>query len=723
MGANFAAMIHAIPNQPIDLTGTLPAEGCCTDQQPPSHIGDKDYIHFQVDTSFCPGWTPLHDGVMQGVVTTGNGWAYTIDGCLYFGTGDEGATATVPGFTPVVGGHYVVILDFDRLDGSAEVCMGGVCSLVSGPGQAMLSITAQTADPLVITVGGAGGRLPRLRLCGLRIYANPMDYTLIVGEDEYDYATYPTFFSLDGSALTVMAPMEAMGLDVGDCITIGLRDDCDEETLTSQPFEVVDSADCKYLQVRLCNDGAALGFTGGFIPRTRVPGMLAWVEYEYERRTERDNNGRIRTTYGDRQSVYRLRVSEINSSDHAFLSLAPIAHHVYIGGREVVVDVDQYQPIYGDVRHYMGGVDLTVRPKEEMVRNILCEAEGDGCSSKEDPICPEPDIAFSMNWPMLSVEIFSADGFSPCTFLAEQPDGQTHGVSYAGPIPSGKINIGNFTGIMPIKVSVTDCGPMACMYFTQVIPVPPEMDCDTPGSLSLTVGQDVMVDLSTSTGWFTAKDHHGDLLVFAVGSYPTLPAGSYCIYPSDDQGEQAGTASLVTLIGDDTGTATLDITRMDAGEAFMIISLPITDLDTTCTTPREMFISGSKIKVLDLSGYVSAPNTAWGGTQFGPMSLLEKVIFDPSKVYTDVQVYSSPQLSEITGLAELRRTYSPIQYSGNALPAAAVNMILAACVQAGSTYWGAGVLFLDGGTSAAPTGQGITDKSTLQGWGATVVTN
>lgn len=49
-----------------------------------------------------------------------------------------------------------------------------------------------------------------------------------------------------------------------------------------------------------------------------------------------------------------------------------------------------------------------------------------------------------------------------------------------------------------------------------------------------------------------------------------------------------------------------------------------------------------------------------------------------------------------------------------------INIILAACVAAGSPN---GILDLSGGTNAAPTGQGITDKATLILAGWTVTTN
>ncbi len=69
-----------------------------------------------------------------------------------------------------------------------------------------------------------------------------------------------------------------------------------------------------------------------------------------------------------------------------------------------------------------------------------------------------------------------------------------------------------------------------------------------------------------------------------------------------------------------------------------------------------------------------------------------------------------------------------INISGQKLTQANVNAILALLVSLdgtnGTTLWGAGkTLTINGGTNGAPSGQGITDKATLQGRGATITTN
>lgn len=65
--------------------------------------------------------------------------------------------------------------------------------------------------------------------------------------------------------------------------------------------------------------------------------------------------------------------------------------------------------------------------------------------------------------------------------------------------------------------------------------------------------------------------------------------------------------------------------------------------------------------------------------------------------------------------------FNEVDFGGNALSAATVNHILARAVASAS--FTSGTIILSGGTNAAPTGQGITDKAILQGRGVTVNTN
>ncbi len=92
---------------------------------------------------------------------------------------------------------------------------------------------------------------------------------------------------------------------------------------------------------------------------------------------------------------------------------------------------------------------------------------------------------------------------------------------------------------------------------------------------------------------------------------------------------------------------------------------------------------------------------------------------------------SMAALTDLTGFwtsGTLKSVNGNITMSANALTAASVNHILSVVASldgtSGTTSWGTGkTLLLNGGTNAAPTGQGITDKATIIARGATVTTN
>jgi hypothetical protein len=103
---------------------------------------------------------------------------------------------------------------------------------------------------------------------------------------------------------------------------------------------------------------------------------------------------------------------------------------------------------------------------------------------------------------------------------------------------------------------------------------------------------------------------------------------------------------------------------------------------------------------------------------------------------TMVQYSGSISISSATNLSflvlgtigTLKFIPGNITLSGLKLNAASVNALLALLVSLdgtnGTTLWGTGkALTINGGTNAAPSGQGITDKATLVGRGATITTN
>jgi hypothetical protein len=82
--------------------------------------------------------------------------------------------------------------------------------------------------------------------------------------------------------------------------------------------------------------------------------------------------------------------------------------------------------------------------------------------------------------------------------------------------------------------------------------------------------------------------------------------------------------------------------------------------------------------------------------------------------------YSCTSLTNISCPVWLPTTGKVISFAGCALDVSVVNLILARAVASGMT---SGTIDLSGGTSAAPTGQGIIDKAALIAAGVTVTTN
>lgn len=132
---------------------------------------------------------------------------------------------------------------------------------------------------------------------------------------------------------------------------------------------------------------------------------------------------------------------------------------------------------------------------------------------------------------------------------------------------------------------------------------------------------------------------------------------------------------------------------------------------------------------------VSFPSLKYiaGAVSFATMAALETISF-PVVITYGSTITANSALGNVANVTlgtvgTLKAiTGASINISGQKLTAASVNGILALLVSldgtGGTTLWGAGkTVNLSGGTSSAPTGQGLVDKATLQARGATVTTN
>jgi len=134
---------------------------------------------------------------------------------------------------------------------------------------------------------------------------------------------------------------------------------------------------------------------------------------------------------------------------------------------------------------------------------------------------------------------------------------------------------------------------------------------------------------------------------------------------------------------------------------------------TTVSLPSLVYVGGNA-SLATMASLTTANFPAmiqWGGT-IAMNTGLGKL--------ADVTLGTVGTLKVITG--------ATTNISGQKLTAASVNAILALLVSLdgtnGTTLWGSGkTVNVSGGTSSAPTGQGIVDKATLVARGATVTTN
>ena len=100
----------------------------------------------------------------------------------------------------------------------------------------------------------------------------------------------------------------------------------------------------------------------------------------------------------------------------------------------------------------------------------------------------------------------------------------------------------------------------------------------------------------------------------------------------------------------------------------------------------------------------------------------------PNLININVLYFSSPNLTSVN-IGEIGGTLkkaNSVQIVNSALSEETVNYVLALLVSLdgtnGTILYG-GDVYLDGGTSAAPTGQGLIDKATIESRGGTVYTN
>jgi hypothetical protein len=157
---------------------------------------------------------------------------------------------------------------------------------------------------------------------------------------------------------------------------------------------------------------------------------------------------------------------------HPFLSTLCMFDHVYIGNNEYSFDAEEYTPEYGP-QSATGGVGFTVRPKQELLRKVVCEPVGAGCDPDDDPICPELNANITQRLTggdyYADVVILSELGFVPGNQIEWTVDGvaQTP-VAYAGP---GSYELGPIASDVEVTVTIANRDNEDCP-FTETFDVP-----------------------------------------------------------------------------------------------------------------------------------------------------------------------------------------------------------------------------------------------------------
>lgn len=381
MESNFTPVITAIPNQPINFTGSL-LDGClCGDIEPPLLFDlDEDRLIFHLGYQVCAGGANLIDNpdfVGANWTTKGLGW--TISAGRACGGGVALASIGDSSFTPVPGTLYVITVDVGTITGTASFSVGGFTAPITSAGPVTYSFTAVSVAQFVLVLPTADDYIC---LRSVSVYEATTDIVVdildsmgsVVGS--FDPAGDPDNFIFDGTRLVFDATLG--GLDLSGCFTVRVTETCgtDETILTSQQLTTA-SVPCS-VKLRACAGMEALGFAN-YPLEIRLDAKLVKPVWEYDVSDERRSNGRNLRHYADSQRRMEFRVGLQSEFVHPFLAVLPLFPHVYIGQDEYSFDAEEYAPLYGDVFDGTGGVVMTVRPKQELLRVVLCGPEPDGC--------------------------------------------------------------------------------------------------------------------------------------------------------------------------------------------------------------------------------------------------------------------------------------------------------------------------------------------------------
>jgi hypothetical protein len=545
--------LRPIPNQPINL---LPSEiiGGCVESDYATLIAEGDTVLLQFEQTRCEGATQyIGSPNFQGVdwrTNTATGFTVQLAGGVCAVTNNGSSVLGNTGFTPGGGNIYELVVNVTSVQGSGfRVSVGGLSFDLTGIGEYAFTFTAQNANELQVELidnTSAGC------IASVFVYqANTAFELAIVDGTGADIASIspanePWAFTYSGRNVVVEWPLPA---GVEGCIGFVLRDQCVYgETVEhcSQPFKVVDCEGT--VKLRVCNDEDALGFVAGRF-EVRVEASVVRPTWEYEVSEERLSNGQINRHFIDRQAAYQFLIEIQNNKLHPFLAAMSMFDHFYINDGEWSIDAEGYAPGYGEALTGAGGVALSVRKVKELARKVLCVDAGEGCAPVNDPICNTADVTINTVFVegelFVRVDVLSSFGFEVLRIdwskdnVAQTPVG-VGGVP--GPYALGPVEVGDSVQITFVNAQDPLCNDVRAAF---VVDAP---ECGIEGdAVQLILGNEGsegagLLAAWGSDGYWSIVYNGGAPQTFDNGDQSGyLGAGSYCIYPSDDEGNPSGT--------------------------------------------------------------------------------------------------------------------------------------------------------------------------------------
>jgi len=371
----------AIPNQPVNLVGSN-IKGCvCDPLVPMTLIGAEDDLKVVFKAYACRLEENLIDNPFFFTGwRLGGTWQLAEDGACASATEFQSFLTYLFAF-PSVGFRYELRIFFTYVDGTIRVQCGGWNTEITQAGMYVWTFEATNTTGLSIVA------LENSACCvssGIQWYGANNTFIVNCYDQQgnlvfnTDYTNDPSFFLLEEEYVTLTMPINASVLS--GCFRLEIED-CDNILRSQQYFQIIENTDCTLL-VSACNDYDSLDFPASFRAELRVQGKVVRPKWEYDVSEERRSNGRHLRHYVDRQTKYDLFIDLQNEYAMPFVAALPVFDHVYIDQTEYIVDADEFEPIYDDVFDGTGGVQMTIRPKQELFRNVMCAEEGPGCTPK-----------------------------------------------------------------------------------------------------------------------------------------------------------------------------------------------------------------------------------------------------------------------------------------------------------------------------------------------------